>query len=221
MLQLYDKLLELPLFIGISTDELSDIVGQTKFGFHKLVADKPLVSTEDKCTQLFFLMSGTLRVVSHADNYRYRIEEELSAPAVIQPEHFFGLMQRYTKDFIAQTDCSLLSLDKSEVLRLLDYYLIFRLNFLNSISMQAQRMSHIPWRQQPSDIRQQFINFIRLRCLTQSGRKVLRIRMEDLAQELHQSRLNISRMLNALQRDGLLTMSRGVITVPQLEALRG
>ena len=82
-------------------------------------------------------------------------------------------------------------------------------------------MSHIPWKQHPSDIRQQFINFLRLRCLTQSGRKVLRIRMEDLAQELHQSRLNISRMLNALQRDGLLTMSRGVITVPQLEALRG
>ena len=202
MLQLYDKLLELPLFIGISTDELSDIVGQTKFGFHKLVADKPLVSMD-------------------ADNHRYRIEEELPAPAVIQPEHFFGLMQRYTKDFIAQTDCSLLSLDKSEVLRLLDNYLIFRLNLLNSISMQAQRMSHIPWRQQPSDIRQQFVNFLRLRCLTQAGRKVLRITMEDLAQELHQSRLNISRMLNALQRDGLLTMSRGIITIPQLETLRG
>lgn len=221
MLQLYDKLLELPLFIGISTDELSDIVGQTKFGFHKLVADKPLVSMDDKCIQLFFLMNGTLRVISHADNHRYRIEEELPAPAVIQPEHFFGLMQRYTKDFIAQTDCSLLSLDKSEVLRLLDNYLIFRLNLLNSISMQAQRMSHIPWRQQPSDIRQQFVNFLRLRCLTQAGRKVLRITMEDLAQELHQSRLNISRMLNALQRDGLLTMSKGIITIPQLETLRG
>ena len=45
--------------------------------------------------------------------------------------------------------------------------------------------------------------------------------MEDLAQELHQSRLNISRMLNALQCDGLLTMSRGIITIPQLETLRG
>ena len=78
MLQLYDKLLELPLFIGISTDELADIVGQTKFGFYKLVADKSLVSTDDKCTHLFFLMSGTLRVISHADNYCYRIEEELS-----------------------------------------------------------------------------------------------------------------------------------------------
>lgn len=54
MLQLYDKLLELPLFIGISTDELADIVGQTKFGFYKLVADKSLVGTDDKCTHLFF-----------------------------------------------------------------------------------------------------------------------------------------------------------------------
>ena len=221
MLQLYDKLIELPLFIGISTDELSDIVGQTKFGFHKLAVDRPLVSTDDKCTQLFFLMSGTLRVVSYADNYRYRIEEELSAPAVIQPEHLFGLQQRYTKDFIAHTDCSLLSLDKAEVLRLLDSYLIFRLNLLNSISMQAQRMSRIPWRQQSSDIRQQFINFLRLRCLTQAGCKVLRIRMEELAKELHQSRLNVSRMLNALQNEGLLTMSRGIIIVPQLETLRG
>lgn len=221
MLQLYDKLIELPLFIGISTDELSDIVGQTKFGFHKLAVDRPLVSTDDKCTQLFFLMSGTLRVVSYADNYRYRIEEELSAPAVIQPEHLFGLQQRYTKDFIAHTDCSLLSLDKAEVLRLLDSYLIFRLNLLNSISMQTQRMSRIPWRQQSSDIRQQFVNFLRLRCLTQAGCKVLRIRMEELAKELHQSRLNVSRMLNALQNEGLLTMSRGIIIVPQLETLRG
>lgn len=221
MLQLYDKLIELPLFIGISTDELSDIVGQTKFGFHKLAVDRPLVSTDDKCTQLFFLMSGTLRVVSYADNYRYRIEEELSAPAVIQPEHLFGLQQRYTKDFIAHTDCSLLSLDKAEVLRLLDSYLIFRLNLLNSISMQTQRMSRIPWRQQSSDIRQQFVNFLRLRCLTQAGCKVLRIRMEELAKELHQSRLNVSRMLNALQNEGLLTISRGIIIVLQLETLRG
>ena len=199
MLQLYDKLIELPLFIGISTDELSDIVGQTKYGFHKLVADKQLGSTDDKCTQLFFLMSGTLCVVSYADNYRYRIEEELSAPAVIQPEHLFGLQQRYTKDFIAQSDCSLLSLDKAEVLRLIDSYLIFRLNLLNSISMQAQRMSRIPWRLQPSGIRQQFVHFLRLRCITQAGCKILRIRMEDLAYELHQSRINVTRMLNALK----------------------
>ena len=83
-------------------------------------------------------------------------------------------MQRYTKDFIAQTDCSLLSLDKSEVLRLLDNYLISALIFSIGISMQAQRMSHIPWRQQPSDIRQQFVNFYVFAVLHKQVVKVLK-----------------------------------------------
>ena len=82
-------------------------------------------------------------------------------------------------------------------------------------------MSRIPWKQQTNDIRQQFISFLRLRCLTQAGRKVLRIRMEDLAQELHQSRLNVSRMLNDLQREGIVSIGRGMVIVPYLENLRG
>ncbi|WP_277044399.1 Crp/Fnr family transcriptional regulator [Prevotella multiformis] len=220
MLQLYNKLLELPLFIGISTDELSDIIEQTKFGFHKLPASRPLIRKDEKCDCLFFLMSGVLQVASYADSHRYCIEEELKAPAVIQPEHLFGLMQYYTKDVTAQTDCSLLSLAKPEVLRLLDSYLIFRLNFLNSLSMQAQRMGRIPWQKPSDDIRQQFITFLRHRCMTQAGRKILRIRMEDLAHELHQSRINVSRMLHQLQREGMLSMGRSILTVPRLETLR-
>ena len=81
-------------------------------------------------------------------------------------------------------------------------------------------MGRIPWRRQSDGIRQQFVDFLRLRCLTQAGPKVVKIRMEDLAHELHQSRLNISRMLNGMQHKGLLSMSRGVLTIPQLEALR-
>ncbi|MCR5077364.1 MAG: Crp/Fnr family transcriptional regulator [Prevotella sp.] len=220
MLQLYDKLLELPLFIGIGTDELAHIVGSTKFGFHKLGQGGTLASENDKCLQLYFLMNGTLKVISQADNHSYSIEEELPAPAVIQPEHFFGLSQNYTKTFTALTPCNLLSLDKQEVLRLTDQSLIFRLNLLNTISIQAQRMGRLPWRQQPDGIRRQFTQFLRLHCGTQAGRKVVSIRMEDLAHELHQSRLNVSRMLNQLQAEGLLRLTRGQITVPLLEKLR-
>ena len=220
MLQLHNDRLRLPLFLGIGTDELSEIVGHTKFGFHKLSVGQLLAAEGDRCTQLFFLMEGSLSVESHADNHRYSIIEELSAPAVIQPEHLFGLMSRYSRTFSAKTDCSLLALSKEEILRLLDSYLIFRLNFLNILSMQAQRQGRIPWRQNPSEIRQQFFAFLRLRCITQAGKKVLKIKMETLGHELHQSRLNVSRMLNRLQAEGMITISRGVIIVPQLELLR-
>jgi DNA-binding GntR family transcriptional regulator len=43
--------------------------------------------------------------------------------------------------------------------------------------------------------------------------------MTQLADELGDSRLDVSRALNQLQRDGLLELRRGRIIVPQMELL--
>ena len=43
--------------------------------------------------------------------------------------------------------------------------------------------------------------------------------MNQLAGELNDSRLNISRALNEMQHDGLLVLSRGRIDIPSLEHL--
>ncbi len=144
MLQIYDKLLELPLFLGIGAEDLSQIVGSTKFSFLKLKPNAVLLKENDKCTQLYFLMDGKLSVRSQADDHSYSIEEEIDAPAVIQPEHMFGLMQHHSKTYTAATDCNLLSIDKNEILRLSENYLIFRLNFFNMLSTQAQRHGRLP-----------------------------------------------------------------------------
>ena len=44
--------------------------------------------------------------------------------------------------------------------------------------------------------------------------------MIDLAYEIHESRLNISKMLNNLETQGKLSITRGIITIPSLEKLR-
>jgi biotin operon repressor len=41
--------------------------------------------------------------------------------------------------------------------------------------------------------------------------------MTQLAEELNDSRLNISIALNSMQDDGLIILSRGMITIPKLE----
>ena len=65
MLQIYDKLLELPLFLGIGAEDLSQIVGSTKFSFLKLKPNAVLLKENDKCTQLYFLMDGKLLSLIH------------------------------------------------------------------------------------------------------------------------------------------------------------
>ena len=43
--------------------------------------------------------------------------------------------------------------------------------------------------------------------------------MERLAEEVNDSRLNVSRVLNRLQETGMLELHRGRIEIPQLERL--
>ncbi len=61
-LQLFDKLLQFPLFQGMSRDDLEIVAGHTRFGFMKLGAGKTVVKSGDTCTQLHFLINGTLKV---------------------------------------------------------------------------------------------------------------------------------------------------------------
>ena len=125
-LQIFDKLLQFPLFQGMSRDDLEIVAGHTRFGFLKLAAGKTVMKSGDACHQLYFLINGSMKVRSFADDYGYHVEEQIAAPYIIQLESVFGYYQRYTRDFIAQTDVNFLTIDKEEVVRLTEDFLVFR-----------------------------------------------------------------------------------------------
>ncbi len=220
MLQLYDKLVTLPLFIGIGNEELTQIITHIKIGFHKIEAGKYICKENNKCEKLLIVMDGSFSVTSFSNDHHYSIKEDIHTPMILQPSHFFGLTSYYTKTFKTITKCHLISFDKSEVLKLLEQSLIFRLNFLNLISIKAQQASKLPWGRKPETIEKAFIQFVRNHCISQSGHKIVYIKMTDLAYEIHESRLNVSKMLNKLKAQGLLNITRGIITIPLLEKLR-
>ena len=218
-LKIYDQLLQFPLFQGMSHADLMHIVAHTKFDFTKHPHGRRFLREGDPCTQLYFLISGTLRTETTADDGGYRVVEQLSAPYIVQPEALFGLGQRYTATIYAHTDVSLFAIGKNDLMNMVTQLLVFRLNLLNIYATQTQRRLHGPWRRPPQILRQRIVRFIADHCRYPAGPKELYILMNRLAYELNDSRLDISRALNSLQADGLLTLSRGCIHVPALELL--
>ena len=214
-----NRLLELPLFQGISTADLSEIAGHTRFGFTKLAAGKTIVSEGEQCDALHFVIDGTFTATVRADDGSYMLTEELEAPRVLQPERLFGMTQRYSKTFVALTECRLVSVSKAEMLRLSEEHMIFQLNLLNIISTQSQRITHQPWRVHPQGIRNKIIRFVETHSMRPAGENTLYIKMETLATLIAESRLNVSRELNAMQQEGLISITRGIIRVPALEKL--
>jgi len=215
----YDHLLQFPLFQGLSHTELLQMAGNTKFGFCKVAAGKTVVKEGEVCQTLHFLISGQLTLVTRSDDYRYKVEEQLVAPWLIQPEVLFGGHPRFDSTITTTVESHFITLSKDEVLRLSDDFLIFRLNLLNLLSTQSQRKGRLAWRRTPENLRQRIVHFLLDHCIYPAGPKMVYILMEQLAHELNDSRLDVSRALNGMQHDGLLVLHRGRIEIPSLERL--
>ena len=218
-MKLYDHLLQFPMFQGLSRTELQQMAGNTKFGFLKMEPGCQLIADSMLCDTLYFLVGGRLTVTTQSDDHGYSVTEQLSAPWMLQPEALFGLSPRYTCTVSTATAAHFITLSKDEVLRLLDDFLIIRLNLLNLLATIAQRRTRIAWHRSPQTLRDRIVRFITDHCIYPAGQKEVKIMMERLARELNDSRLDVSRALNAMQADGLLVLHRGRIEVPSLERL--
>lgn len=216
---LHEKLLELPLFQGMSRNDLEQVATSTKFRHLAYAKCKTVVNEGDVCDKIYFPIKGIISATGHADDNGYSITEIIQAPEILQPERIFGLTQRYTRTFTTVTDCTFICLDKMEILELASKYEIFRLNLLNIICTKSQRFTRFPWRVHPKDIRHKITRFVETRSLRPAGEKIIRIKMERLGSEIGESRLNTSRELNAMAAEGIIALRRGEIHIFALEKI--
>lgn len=218
-MNLYDKLIMSQLFIGMTSGEMMQVIGQTKFAFRKFAPGRVVRTEGEPCSSMAFLIGGCASAVTAAADRGYSFGEEVSAPYILQPERLFGLTQRYTATFVARTECDIVEIGKDDIIRLSDEFLIFRINLFNILSTAAQKSERKLRSHTPDSIEGRIARFFSMHCSTPAGPKTVRIKMTRLAHELGAGRLAVSRALNALEREGKLHFSRGTITIPALEQL--
>lgn len=213
MLQLNDLLLRFPLFYGLGTAELIEIVGHTKFDFQKHAPATVLASQGEPCRHLHLLTGGTLQVCTSSIDRQYSIEEEMAAPFTFQLESIYGLTQRYRSTFTAQTEVSAIVIDKGELTKLVNRHAALRTNLINLLSAMTQRQLALSWREAPTSLRMRLTRFFSDHSQQPGGPKVAHILMTRLAQEIGDSRRDVSTELHHMQDEGLLTLGRGKITL--------
>ena len=216
---MYESLLLLPYFQGMSKDELTSILDKVKFEFIQYSANEKIISQNEECNRFIILIQGNVTVESTSPDNKYKIIEELQAPYAIEPYSLFGSMPRYKRNYIAKEKCRILSIKKSYFYSDFSKHHIFSINLLNLISRRIETTSETVWLNIPKELENRIAHFIALRCELQHGIKTLIIKMEDLAELLHETRLNVSKALNNLQEKGVVKLSRKEIHIPDFEKL--
>ena len=156
---IYDQLTQFTLFQGMSRADLMEVVTHTKLGFFKLHEGQRIVKEGDNCTQLILMTHGKAECETISDDHQCRVVEEMGSPYMVQPERIFGMTQKYTSSFKALENCNFITIDKEEVMILLETQMVFRLNMLNMLAADTHRMRHRAWQSAPKTLRERIVRF--------------------------------------------------------------
>lgn len=216
---MYDNLLLLPLFQGLSKNDMTTIIEKVKLDFQTYPKGETIIRQGAPCEKLCFLLNGELRVQTKDAIHAYALSEIIKEPIVIEPQSLFGMQPIYTASYMAHTQVSILMIDKSFIFSELSNHEIFRINYLNILSNRSQVSYQKLWNMHIGTINEKFVNFIAMRCQLPGGEKILQTTMEDLAFLINETRINLSRLLNDLQDKGLVQLKRKEILIPRFEKL--
>ena len=218
-LPMYDTLLSLPLFQGMSQVDFNSLLQKVRLDFVRYEEGSTIISAGERCKSFAFLINGSLESSRSGMDGNLIFMEQVDAPCLIEPYSMFGRAGSYQRTYTALTPCSFLMVDKQYIYTELGKYNICRMNLLNILSGRVQQLDSHMWTMEGMDLRGRITRFIKGLSDIQTGSKKLCVKMNDLATLMDATRLNVSRELNALEAEGLISLRRKEIFIPALEKL--
>ena len=139
MNSMYEILMGLPLFKGVSHERISEIIEKAKFHFLKYLPGQQIITAGDTCTHIRFIISGSARIQIESADGRFKVAQTLKAPTVFAPDYLFGKVTQYPCSAVAIEPTGILQISKSDYMTILKTDQIFMFNYLNLLSTNAQK----------------------------------------------------------------------------------
>lgn len=208
----YIQATSIPLLQGLSAEH---ILQMQERGALRIVSMEPeegdIVVEGQYCKTLILLMDGTVACTTRGEGWT--LTEEIHAPEVIEEEALWSLSRTYRHTYTPLSDGRMIVVEHGHVMHTLMHHEIFRINLLTRMSTRLERKEAITLPSATHTVEQKIMHFIRSISHTATFPKSIQIKMLTLADIVDETRLNVSRALRSLQDRGLVTLTRGHITV--------
>lgn len=217
MNSMYEILMDLPLFQGVSRDKLSELIEKTPFHFLKYSNGQEIIAANSNCTHMKFIISGKVTIETQCRNLKIKLYENLSSPNVLGPDYLFGRTTAYPFAAYANGDCGILQISKSDYINILQSDNVFLFNMLNVISRNSQRYSDKLLSLSTGSVAERLAFFITsLTQRTGTGIKIS-FKQKDMCTLLGIQHSSFINTMNKLQENGLITFTMSEIEVHNRE----
>lgn len=217
---MFDTILQLPLFQGISTESLTKILDKAILHFEKKEAGEVIIERGTQCNSLVYILRGEVEKSTEGmGESPYEVSEFMTGPYLIEPNSMFGLDTFFKSTYIAHTDVDMMSVSKEFMNSILLKDDVFLLNYINILCRRTQVLEDKIWAFPHPNATSILCEVMLSHFESQTGRKSLYINVEDLAFKSNVLRSKVKQILKNLEQRGLLQLSGRSIDIPDASLL--
>ncbi|MBE6060085.1 MULTISPECIES: Crp/Fnr family transcriptional regulator [unclassified Clostridium] len=208
------------LFKGIDSENLKKIYEETKYHINKYDKGEIIAHEEEKCSTIGLILEGTIELQRIYPSGKYIVLNKLTLGDVFGEAIIFSKQENYPATVIALNQCSILYIDKVDMLELFSREKRILENFLellsNKVLMLNSKIKNISFK----NIKHRVINYI-LETMKLQKNSVIKLKesKESIAAALGIPRPSLSRELINLRDMGYIDFDRSNIKILDIEAL--
>jgi len=139
MNKMYDLLLQLPIFQGLSYDQLTGIVEKIPFSFNRYAPGETIHAQGDLCDGVLFVLSGTVRQITPTFGERVKIVQDFAGPHTLSFYYLFGAETHSNSELVAVDQVGMMHVEKAFFLKMLQQNTLMLVNVMNMLSTHAQK----------------------------------------------------------------------------------
>lgn len=216
---MYDTILGLPLFQGLSTADLTRVLEGTRLEFDTVVPGTMLFRQDELCTGLTFIIDGSITQHTESADHRWSLDEQMNGPLVLGMDVLYGSTRTHRHSAQADVTTRYLFMDKHTVAALIGYFEVFRLNVLNLLTTSAVRRDQLNWLPAPMTKEEHIIRFFHTHVQRPAGHKRFNISQQVLGRFLGEDYRCVAQALRHMEKREWLILGRRCIDIPAFERL--
>ncbi|WP_346869423.1 Crp/Fnr family transcriptional regulator [Clostridium sp. UBA5119] len=208
------------LFKGIDSENLKKIYDETKYHINRYGKGEIIAHEEEECSTIGLILEGTIELQRIYPSGKYIVLNKLTLGDVFGEAIIFSKQENYPATVISLSQCSILYIDKVDMLELFSREKRILENFLellsNKVLMLNSKIKNISFK----NIKHRVINYI-LETMKLQKNSVIKLKesKESIAAALGIPRPSLSRELINLRDMGYIDFDRSNIKILDIEAL--
>lgn len=208
-------LLSLPLFQGLTMDQMMSILEKVRIDFVS-PKDEDFLHRGERQEKILFILKGDVVREMTDPSGRCVLQEHLYAPSLIEFSALFGRDVIAKASYRANGEVTLLSFDKHYMFDIFNHFKVVQMNMLNLLCARIQTLQDKLLQDRGSTIAASFLRMVNSLSESSVGEKQLIVTRVDLADMIGCSRRHMSEEIVKWEEQGLIQIAYGRIIIPDL-----